>query len=257
MLESVRVKTALILILTVFGEVGVSGAVTVDLYGDTAMTKPNLIAEKPVQEWGSTARRNAYLSRGEATKLVVDYFQLEKKNAKYLAGCETRPEECLFSFSAMTNFHGLKTDPVVLYPDVGPAYRYYQAINTATLLDLVRGYYTEDESPFRPLQPISKVETLKLVLGASGLMGWKEKFELKLLEQQPNWLTASLGQNNWWYARYIAGATDNGLITSAENFMPEDRISKKEFLQLLESTNKIVAKRLETSQVDSGHSQEI
>jgi hypothetical protein len=204
----------------------------------------------PAPEWGSVTRRNTYLSRGEATNLVVEYFQLEKKNAKFLSECEAAPGECLFSFSAMTNFHGFKPDPAVLYPDVGPAYKYYKSINIATELDLVRGYFAEDESPYRPLQPISKVETLKLVLGASGLMGWKEKFELKLMEQQPNWLMASLNENDWWYARYIAGAADKGIIASAEEFMPDDTISKKEFLQLLESTNKIVAKGQETSLVD-------
>lgn len=241
MLKVIFRQTALVLSLTLFGGFAVSDAMEV---------KGPVLTAKPVVEWGSTIRRNSYLSRGEATDLVVEYFQMEEKNAKFLSECEAKMDECLFSFSAMTNFHGFNADPALLYPDVGPAYRYYNSIKVATVLDLVRGYYAEDESPYRPLQPINRIEALKLVLGASGLMGWKEKFELKLMEQQPNWLLASLNGNDWWYARYIAGAADKGIIASAENFIPEEGISKKEFLQLLESTNMIVAERQQTSLVD-------
>ena len=242
MLKTVSKQTALVLLLTLFGSLSVSNANTIT---GSAFTSP-----KAPSEWGSTIRRNTYLSRGEATDLVVKYFQLEQKNAKFLNECEAVPDECLFAFSAMTNFHGFKPDPAVLYPDVAPVYKYYKAINIATKLDLVRGYYAEEESPYRPLQPINRIEALKLVLGSSGLMNWKEKFELKLMEQKPNWLLAGLNDNAWWYARYIAGAADKGIIASTDKFVPEDAISRKEFLLLMESTNKIVAKGQETSSVD-------
>lgn len=217
-----------------------------------ATDSTDALAAKSAAEWGSTIRKNSYLNRGEATNLVVKHFQLEQKNSKFLRECEDKPDECLFSFSAMTNFHGFKTNPMILYPDVGPAYRYYKAIKIATELDLVRGYYAEEESPYRPLQPISRVEALKLVLGASGLMGWKEKFELAMLDLKPNWMTEGLNENEWWYARYIAGAADKGIIASTENFQPADNISKTEFLDLLESTQKIVASGQKTSDVDNG-----
>lgn len=195
--------------------------------------------------------RPVYLSRGEATSLVMKYFELEKKNAKFLAECKEKPNECLFTFSAMTNFKGFKPSPAILYPDVGPGYKYYTAINQATQLDLVRGYFSEENSPYRPAQPISRVEALKLIMGAGGVMNWKEKFELNVLDMKPNWLTASIRDDQWWYARYIGGAINNGIITSGDKFSPEQPLSREEFLQLLKSTNKIVARGHTESSMDN------
>jgi hypothetical protein len=187
-----------------------------------------------------------YLSRGEATDLVVRHFNLEKKNENFLKECKKNPGECLFSFSARTNFDEFRLEPLILYPDVYPAYKYYKSINTASKLDIVSGYFAEADSPFRPEQKIKKIEALKLVFGASGMLDWKEKFEL-----EQNWL--SFGGDKWWYARYIAEAVNKGLWVTAQNVDTEEEISKKEFLEILDKTNTIIANNNEiSSQVDNG-----
>lgn len=187
-----------------------------------------------------------YLSRGEATDLVVKYFKLEQKNKDFLTNCKQNPAECLFVFSARTNFDEFRFDPEILYPDVYPAYKYYKSINIASKLDIVSGYFSEETSPFRPEQKIKKIEALKLAFGASGILDWKEKFEL-----DGNWL--SFGGDKWWYGRYIAEALQKGVLVSMENESADENISKEEFLKILEKTNTIIANNNDkSSQLDNG-----
>lgn len=178
------------------------------------------------------------LSRGEAVDLAVKYFDLEKTNTKFLRECDNDLDSCLFTFTARTNFDELKTEPLILYPDVYPAYRYYRAINVASKLDLVRGYFEEDQSPFRPEQPITKAESLKLILGASGALNWKEKFELNADDQQLENQAKSMlvGMTDWWYGRYIGTAWKKGMFTQADKVNPDASISKNEFMVLMEKS---------------------
>jgi hypothetical protein len=188
---------------------------------------------------------NELMGRGEATDQVVKFFDLEKQNSKFLQQCKVNPDGCLFSFSTRTNFQDFRLDPVILYPDVYPAYKYYKSINVASELDLVRGYYDEENSPYKPEQKITKIEALKLILGASGLVTWKDKFEFSLddksRQEAQNWLTAgNWTGNQWWYGRYIFSAVSKGILLGT-TFDVEAPISKTEFQGLLESTRRILA----------------
>lgn len=194
-----------------------------------------------------TAQETSGLSRGEATDLTVKYLNLEKNNQRFLTECQEDIGLCLFTFSTRTNFP-IRLDPLILYPDVYPAYRYYKSINMASELDLVRGYFEEENSPFRPEQPITRVEALKLALGATNVMDWKEKFELAKTDQPTkNWLVFNLDSQRWWYGRYLAAAESNGFWQHVSVDQAEQGMSKTEFLNLLENANKIVASRQTSS----------
>ncbi|MGL5831335.1 MAG: S-layer homology domain-containing protein, partial [Candidatus Altimarinota bacterium] len=117
------------------------------------------------------------ISRGQATRMVLEHFDLKNKHAEFLKDCQEEINFCLQEFSGRSLFSEIKVDPLVLYPDVYPAYQYYEDINLATKLDLVRGYFLEENSPFRPEQPISKVEALKIALNAAGELKGEQRFE--------------------------------------------------------------------------------
>jgi hypothetical protein len=188
------------------------------------------------------------LSRGEATDLAVKYFRLEEKNAGFLRDCDAVPEECLFAFSARTDFHDLRFDPVILYPDVYPAYRYYKSINLASKLDLVRGYIQAPESPYLPEQPITRVEALKLIMGASGLLNWKEKFEIAVADS--SWLKFSFEGDRWWYSRYLASAAESGVLQTVSGESAETGLDRQEFLEIMKNADTIVASGQTTSLAD-------
>lgn len=186
------------------------------------------------------------LSRGEATDAVVKFFDLELQNQKFLAECDAQPDLCLFAFVSRTNFSDLLLDPIILYPDVFPAYKYYKSINIATKLDLVRGYFDVDNSPYKPEQKITKIETLKLIFGASGLAKWKDKFEFDLdksgQQEKQNWVVANdWVSDKWWYARYLFLAISNGVINKDDYFLPNADISKVELINIMEKTKNILA----------------
>lgn len=192
-----------------------------------------------------------FISRGEATDLTVRYLQLEKKNAGFLRSCKLDIGTCLFAFSSRTNFE-IKLDPVILYPDVKPTNRYYKSINIASELDLVRGYYEEENSPFLPKQAISRVEALKLALGATKVVEWKEKFELPKVEaNDASWISIGMDTGKWWYGRYLAAAETNGFWKQMTPEEADAGIGKEEFLKLLESANTIVASRQVSSLADN------
>jgi hypothetical protein len=181
------------------------------------------------------------LTRGRATEMIVQYFDLEERNRDFLATCREDYGSCTFAFSARSNFDQLRLDPLILYPDVYPAYRHYQAINVASLLDLASGYYMEEQSPFRPEQAITRVEALKLVMGAAGLLNWKEKFELS--QQDQTWLKISLDTSRWWYGRYLAEAAKRGFVEQLSETEAEETISESELLGIMEAANRFVASR--------------
>lgn len=191
------------------------------------------------------------LSRGEAVDMVVKQLDLPRKHKNFLRECDEDLEACFFTFSTRTNFDEMRLKPLILYPDVYPAYRYYQSINLATKLDLVRGYFEENDSPFRPEQPITQIEALKLVMGASNILSWKEKFELTGEDSEQTWLKLSWEGGEWWYGRYLMAAVENGFWQSISEKSVEDTVSKEEFLKLLENANRIVASGQTTSLVDN------
>lgn len=191
-----------------------------------------------------------YVTRGKAAGMIVDYFDLETQNAQFLRDCDLDPDSCMFAFSARTNFDNFRLDPLILYPDVYPAYRYYESVNLLSKLDIVSGYYAEYQSPFRPEQAITRVEALKMVMGASGMMSWKEKFEINGISTSDTWLTFDFGGDKWWYQRYLAAAFDNGLFLEISASEAESPISEKELLKIMESAHKIVAGGQEMPLID-------
>ncbi len=203
--------------------------------------------------WPGTGNAESFpadsLSRGEATDLAVKFFDLEKNNDLFLNECDRDLETCLFAFESRTNFEKIMFKPLILYPDVYPAYRFHKSINLATKLDLVRGYYQTEDSPFRPEQPITRVEALKLAMGASGMLDWKEKFEINL--SQNNWFAFSFDGDRWWYSRYLATAVQNGILETITKEEADSTINKNEFLKILENANKIVAGGQTSSLVDN------
>lgn len=194
--------------------------------------------------------QKSHLSRGRATEMIVNYFQLEEKNKDFLAACKEDYGTCTFAFAARTSFDRMMIDPLILYPDVYPAYRYYHSINLASLLDLASGYYMEEQSPFRPEQAITRVEALKLVMGAAGLLNWKEKFELT--DQDQSWLKISLDGGRWWYGRYLAEAANRGFIGQLSAEQAEGNIDESELWQIMESANRFVAGNEQASLAGSG-----
>lgn len=199
---------------------------------------------------GLVMAEDGVLTRGEAVDLTVKNLDLESRHRTFLRECDADLDACFFTFSTRTNFDEIRLQPLILYPDVYPAYRYYRSINVASKLDLVRGYFEEENSPFRPEQPITRIEALKLVMGASDVLSWKEKFELTN-EVETSWIKIDLNGEQWWYARYLAAAVENGFWESTAVDTVDSSMGKQEFLKLLENANKIVASGQTTSLVDT------
>jgi hypothetical protein len=195
-----------------------------------------------------TSAQENNLTRGQTTDLVVKYFQLEEKNQKFLSECDADLEMCMFPFSARSDYDGIRFDPLILYPDVFPANRYYQSINLASKLDLVKGYSDVENSPFRPFQEISKVEALKIILGASERLKWQDNFEyannVEQMQKDYNQLVASSqifdlvgAPELWWKVRYVVFAVQNKIVTDLADFDPDSKIDQKMLYQLMEKAN--------------------
>jgi hypothetical protein len=193
---------------------------------------------------GSSSQDSVRIKRGDAVAKIVNAFNLEQKNKNFITDCLKHPDECFFAFSAMSDFDWIKFRPLILYPDVFPAHSYYGAVNVATMLGLVHGYINEEYSPFKPEEPMTRIQALKVILGAANLLPWKEKFELegemansggdesvlpfKDLSSDP--------EQSWWYRRYAGYALEAGIIESNEFFRPNQTVTEKELAEMIEKT---------------------
>jgi len=181
------------------------------------------------------------LTRGEAIQNVVNFFDLENRYKTLIDSCYKFPDECFFVFSAMSDFDGIKFKPLLLYPDVSSGNKYAGAIDTATILGLVHGYLNEDQTPFHPNYYITRIQALKVILGASQLLSWKDKFELdedywQQQSQKGSFQVADVnGQNpdEWWYGRYVAFALDAGIAEDERYFRPNDAITSGEMTEFM------------------------
>jgi hypothetical protein len=181
-------------------------------------------------------------NRGELISRVVQGFDLKTKHKAFLADCLAHRDECFFVFTIRSDFDNLSLDPLLLYPDVSIAYIYYDDINVASMLGLVQGYLDYNQSPFRPRAYMSRIQALKVILGAGGLINWKERFELaeeNLKKQQTPFDDVS-SQNDfmWWYPRYVNLALEKGIIDSGKYFRPDENITETEFTNMLNRTLK-------------------
>ncbi|MCK9186326.1 FG-GAP-like repeat-containing protein [Candidatus Gracilibacteria bacterium] len=192
------------------------------------------------------------VSRGEFIKMVVDRFDLRNKEADSIQKCLDYKEFCLFNFIAMSSFDGITLEPeLVLYPDVGTDNQYYEEINIATMLGAINGYLDEQDSPFRPEETISRVDALKVILGATELVNPKYKFELAKelggndkLANQPSYfvdINPKIGYM-WWYPRYVNFAVENGIVDKYEYFRPDEPITMKELDDMIVRTFSFINK---------------
>ncbi|MBU1151275.1 FG-GAP repeat protein, partial [Patescibacteria group bacterium] len=186
-----------------------------------------------------TEPENMTVSRGEAIKIVVDRLNLITKKSEQLKNCLEYIDFCLFNFMAMSRYDEINFSPELnLYPDIYPDDEYFEAVNTATLLGLVNGYANEEGTPFHPELSLSRIEALKMILGAAGLVEPKYKFELvqelgsydQLANQESSFsdINARISRM-WWYPRYVNFAVENGIASPGEIFRPNGKITVQEF----------------------------
>lgn len=186
------------------------------------------------------------ITRAKLVKTVINRFDLRKKKEKFLKNCYEYKEFCLFNFTAMSSFSGITMDPdLILYPDVDQENGYFSYINDATVLGLVNGYLYEENSPFHPDHPVTKIQALKVVLGAADLVPPKYKFELisllgsysEVLNQFSYFVDVDPRISDmWWYPRYLNFAVANGIIDDGDFFWPNDNISIDELNDMIKRT---------------------
>lgn len=178
------------------------------------------------------------VSRGELIKEVVERFDLKNTKASEITNCYEHKEFCLFNFLAMSSYDDVQLEPeLILYPDVSPGNEYYEYINIATILGVANGYMDDENSPFNQDMPITRVQALKIILGASDLVAAKYKFELieelgghqKLTSQETAFYDVDAKIDHmWWYPRYINFALQKRIIEEADYFRPDDYITRGE-----------------------------
>lgn len=187
------------------------------------------------------------LSRGEVVYRIVDAFDLTTREKTFLTSCREHLDECFFVFSAMSDFDDISFDPLLrLYPDLSPHHRYFEAINVASMLGLIHGYLHEDGTPFRPESVMTRIQALKVVLGAADLLEWKDRFELSSeeLAQATLYLDEVLSTpEGWWYNRYLNFAYKNSIIPPSEYFRPDDIVTVAELQEMINNTHDFMAAR--------------
>lgn len=186
------------------------------------------------------------ISRGEFVKNIVGSFGLQEGNQDFLDNCYTHKDFCFFNFMAISTYEDIKLDPeLILYPDVKPEDMYFEAVNVATALGLVNGFVNETDSPFMPEMPISRMQALKVILGAAGLVQPLHRFELveilgspQALTKQPTYFLDIDPQiaYMWWCPRYVNFAVENGIVEDKDYFRPDDNLTKTEFNAMVSRT---------------------
>lgn len=201
------------------------------------------------------------MTRGEVVQRIVDAFNIGQREESFLGACREQPHECFFVFSAMSDYDDISFEPFFrLYPDVNEKSRYYEAITTASMLGLVHGYLHEEDTPFKPEVVMTRIQALKIALGASDLMGWKDHFELseeELTMSTPYVDMALSTPENWWYKRYLNFANETGIIPDDEFFRPDDPVTFEELEEILDNTRAYLeARRYDTKTVARGNTAE-
>lgn len=202
------------------------------------------------------------LSRGSFMVQIVKSLNLEETNKEFIASCFENIQFCFYQFSSQTRYAALRLSPVLrLYPDVKPTDPFYKAVNLATLLGITQGFPDEPASPFHPEKPISRIHALKTLLTATGMLPWKEYFELRdelvgslagsatvdtrplnrdsrdrnidiIANQKTPYQDISARISHmWWYPRYVNFAYLSGIIDDSVYFRPDAPLTQKEFSQ--------------------------
>jgi hypothetical protein len=185
------------------------------------------------------------VTRGEAVHSVVQAFDLANQQKNFIKDCLLHLDECFFAFSARSDYDEIRFQPLILYPDVFPAYKYYKDINLASMLGVVQGYLDYKKTPFKPEDPVSRIQVLKIVLVAANLVPWKEKFELSQADMTTKLVAAADitgNEDKWWYARYLNFALDSGIITEEDIGLPDEQIDNITLGKIIEKTSAHVNK---------------
>ncbi len=180
-------------------------------------------------------RNGSTVSRGEFLKIVMESFELRERKSGFLESCYGHKEFCLFNFMAMSSFNDISLEPeLVLYPDVPADHPFSDYINDATALGLVNGYLGAQNSPFLPDEPITRIQALKVILGAANLVPNIYKFELvdelgghSELLNQPSYFSDinPAIESMWWMPRYTNFAVEHGILSETVYFHPHDKMS--------------------------------
>ncbi len=186
------------------------------------------------------------VNRGEFVAKIIESFELKETKASYIDSCYAYIECCLFNFMAASYYDDIQLEPeLILYPDVGPDHQHYEEINLATLMGIVNGYSGEENSPFHPEFSVSRIQALKIILGATDLVKPKFRFELAedlggeeyLLTQESVFddILASVDYM-WWYPRYVNFAVEADIIDAEGSFRPDSLITATELDEMIART---------------------
>jgi len=186
------------------------------------------------------------VTRGEFVSTVVEKFNIKESRKSFIDNCYNYREFCFYAFMGFSNFDGIKLAPdIVLYPDVPVGSEYYEPVTIATLLGAVSGNGGEPNTPFKPKDPITRIQALKILLGINQLVKPMYKFEL-VSELGGNVALSSQRSayrdvdptvpGNWWYPRFTNFVYDNNLINDKIYFRPDDVLTKNEMNDLVART---------------------
>ncbi len=116
------------------------------------------------------------------------------------------------------------------FADVDVTHPYFHAIDNLQERGIIQGYQQEDSSFFKPLQPISRAEVLKVLIMAA---------EIPLLEENPHYFADV--PLDAWYTLYVNTAADLEIVQGFAdgNFHPSSQVSRAEFLKMLIRSFKI------------------
>ncbi|MDD4351357.1 MAG: S-layer homology domain-containing protein [Candidatus Gracilibacteria bacterium] len=115
------------------------------------------------------------------------------------------------------------------FPDVNQVHPYFQAVETLALRGVVDGY---PDGYFRPDNPVSRVEALKIAMLAS-------QKNVRNLEGDVNFPDVP---TDAWYAPYIERAQNDGIIKGFSDgfFYPDQKITYMEALKIIMKLNGIL-----------------
>lgn len=187
-----------------------------------------------------------FVKRAELIHQVIERLDLKNTKADIIKDCYAYKNFCLFNFVAMSLYNEIQLDPKpILYPDIQTDSKYYEDVVIGTMLGLINGNNTEKDSPFYPDKPMSRIQTLKIILGAADLVKPMYRFELvrelgsfdKLLKQ-PSYFEDidSKISSMWWYPRYTNFAVEHGIVKKMRFFRPDDKITVGELVSMLNNT---------------------
>ncbi|MFC1749438.1 S-layer homology domain-containing protein [Pseudomonadota bacterium] len=182
------------------------------------------------------------MTRGEGIDIIINSFNLQETKQSFIRACLENVHDCFFVFSAMSDFDGITLSDslkeLTLYPDVHNRLKHYNSICIASMLGLVHGYLNEEQTPFRPEAAITRIQALKVTLGAAELLSWQEKFELDGPQITSFEDSVLSNESTWWYPRYLNFALDEDIVSEEVYFRPDDPITERELMKIIERTEK-------------------